>query len=148
MCTTLMSKLWNSGITELIKDETGLLEILSNLQSKGYIDQVTYFVNSDLFGPGTPRSELLFPREVFFPSTHKLNPGKTNLTLSPRLVSANECRYVFSGIVNIGISEVANEDIPRMKEAKGGSFVGCLDNNPFGLLLTKITPPVSPPKGK
>ncbi|AYH53271.1 putative M protein [Trifolium pratense virus B] len=134
LCNSSTAELWKSGLKEIVKDQASLQEILINLLNKGHINQITYYINSDIFGPGTPRSELLFPQEVFFPSNHELKIGRRREILNPRVVSLKDCTYVFSGIMNIGIAELEDSDITPLKHAKGASFVGCLDNNPFGLI--------------
>ncbi|DBA37166.1 TPA_asm: M [Primula alphacytorhabdovirus 1] len=148
LCPESTIELWCSGVREMMSGEPGLHEVLNNLSLRGYIKSITYYVNSDIFGPRTPRSELLFPSEIYFPSNHELTPGRKKEVLVPRVVSLKNCKYVFSGILNIGLASVDADDIPRMKEAKGAAFVGCLDDNPLSLLMKKTVNPPTTTKDK
>lgn len=136
-CPLVASELFSSGLSEVFKSVTSFSEILRNMESRGYITNITLRADSDILGPGALRCEFLFPSEVFIPTSHTLKMGRSSLILDPRLVVLKECKYISSGKLDIGISSIEATSVSVLRRVKGPAFIGCMDDNPFGVLTKK-----------
>ncbi|DBA36935.1 TPA_asm: M [Artemisia alphacytorhabdovirus 1] len=150
LCTATVDELFSSGLQEIFRPENYIAKILLNMEKKGFISYIEYLMDSRVLGKDIPRCQMLFPDEVFIPTTHQLKVGMMQMTLPPRSVMLKGCQYLSSGKINIGVAEVEPSGLDLLESVKGNAFIGCMDIDAFSATSSSSvsSKPHSPSNGE
>ncbi|DBA37032.1 TPA_asm: M [Geum alphacytorhabdovirus 1] len=133
MCSLKSKELFSSGLKSMFPSETGLVEILSQMELKGEILKMNLLADSDILGQGISRCEFIFPKEVYIPTCHTLTTGMKEAEMDNRIVKLHDAVFISSGRITVGIAMLNSEMKCQLQKVDPKAFIGCMDINPFGL---------------
>ncbi|DBA37039.1 TPA_asm: M [Hedera alphacytorhabdovirus 1] len=139
LCSAKSKELFSSGLKSMFPNELGFVEILSQMEAKGEILKMNLLADSDILGQGISRCEFIFPKEVYIPTTHKLTTGIKEAEMDNRIVKLHDAIFVSSGHITVGVAMLTSEMKINLQKVDPKAFIGCMDQNPFGLPTSSIT---------